>query len=44
LELSPRKAEVLMLSAICRMTQERIGEVLGVSTRTIQRDIEFASV
>lgn len=41
-KLSPRKAEVMMLSAICRMTQERIGEVLGVTARTVQRDLEFA--
>lgn len=41
-ERSPRKAEAMMLSAVCDLPMERIAELLGVSTKTVQRDLEFA--
>lgn len=41
-ELSPRKAEALTLSALCGLSHERIAELLAVSSKTVQRDIEFA--
>ena len=41
-ETHPRMAETLMLSAVCRMSQEQIAVVLGVSVRTVRRDLDFA--
>ena len=41
-ELSPRKAEIMTLSAVCGLTMPRIAEVLEISTKTVQRDLEFA--
>lgn len=41
-EIHPRMAEALMLSAVCRMSQEQIAGVLGVSVRTVRRDLDFA--
>lgn len=41
-ESHPRMAEALMLSAVCRLSQEQIAATLKVSVRTIRRDLEFA--
>lgn len=41
-KLSPRKAEVASLWARGDMSVERIAAMLGVSTRTVSRDLEFA--
>lgn len=41
-ELSPRKAEVMTLSAVCGMTMERIAETMAVNPKTVQRDLAFA--
>ncbi len=41
-ETHPRMAEALMLSAVCRMSQEQIAATLEVSVRTIRRDLDFA--
>ena len=41
-ELHPRMAEALMLSAVCRMSQEQIAATLEVSVQTIRRDLDFA--
>jgi DNA-directed RNA polymerase specialized sigma24 family protein len=41
-KMSPRKAEVVALWARGDMSAERIAQVLGVSARTVSRDIEFA--
>lgn len=41
-ETHPRMAEALMLSAVCRMSQEQIAATLDVSVRTIRRDLDFA--
>lgn len=41
-EVSPRKAEVLTLSALCGLPMERIAELLEISSKTVQRDLEFA--
>ena len=41
-KLDPRKAEALMLSAVGGLPMERIAEMLGVSPKTVQRDLEFA--
>lgn len=39
---SPRKAEALTLSAVCGLPTERIADLLGVSGKTVQRDLLFA--
>lgn len=41
-EQSPRKAEAMLLSAVCGQSMDRIAELLGVSSKTVQRDLEFA--
>lgn len=41
-EGNSRKAEVMTLSAVCGMTNARIAELLEVSEKTVQRDLEFA--
>ncbi len=41
-EINPRMAEALMLSAVCRMSQEQIAATLDLSVRTIRRDLAFA--
>jgi len=37
-----RKAEVMTLSAVCGLTNVRIAELLAISEKTVQRDLEFA--
>jgi len=39
---NPRKAEVMTLSAVCGLTNVRIAELLAISEKTVQRDLEFA--
>ena len=41
-ELDPIAAEAIMLAAICRVPQKRIGDALGISLRTVQRKLTFA--
>lgn len=41
-ELSPRKAEVMTLSAVCGMTMDRIAESMGIHPKMVQRDLTFA--
>lgn len=41
-ELDPKAAEVIWLSALCRMNQQRIAESLGMSVRSVQRKLKFA--
>ena len=38
----PRKAEVVTLSIFGGLTDTEIAEVLGISTRTVERDWRFA--
>jgi len=40
--LDPRQAEVVRLRVFWGATMEHIGEVLGVSTSTVERDWRFA--
>jgi RNA polymerase sigma-70 factor (ECF subfamily) len=39
-ELSERSREVAVLHFLDELTQEEIGEVLGLSRKTIQRELE----
>lgn len=39
---APRKAEALLLTAVGGLSIERTASLLGVSTKTIQRDVAFA--
>lgn len=41
-EHSPRKAEAFSLWAVCGLSIERIAAMLEISTKTVQRDLDFA--
>ncbi|MCG3122046.1 MAG: hypothetical protein GIKADHBN_00422 [Phycisphaerales bacterium] len=41
-ELDPRKAEAILLWSVSEMSLDRIAGLLNVSSKTVQRDIEFA--
>jgi RNA polymerase sigma factor (sigma-70 family) len=40
--LDPRKAEAVILVLSCGLSHERAAEMLGVSAKTVQRDVQFA--
>jgi len=41
-QLDPRKAEAVILVLSCGLSHERAAEMLGVSAKTVQRDVQFA--